>query len=146
MACTEPEQIQSHDNRMLGRMIKQTFKHSDGDIRIENAETLDEARKEGFPEGVFTRYFIGDKPVSTYGEVIQYILKSAKRGSMFQPPKKDDLKTMQQNMIREQKNMMITQLENLKKSYGGANVHPDVLKQFDKAIEAIDLSGVRVTQ
>ena len=127
-------------------MIIQTFKHKSGDIRIENAETLEEAKKEGFPDGVFSRFFIGDKQVTTYNEVVAHIVKQARAGSVFTPPSVSELKTMQQQMIQKQKDMMIEQLEKLKKTYAGMNIPTEALAHFDKAMDAINLAGVRVSE
>lgn len=146
MACTESLKIQPNDNRVLGVMITQTFKHKDGDIRIENAETLEEAKAKGFQDGVFTRYFVGDKQITAYGDLIKHIIDKTCTGAMFQPPSQKELQKMQREMISSRKRELTEQLERLKKSYAGVNIPKEVLAQIDKMMEAIDLSGVRVTQ
>ena len=127
-------------------MITQKFKNGESEIRIESAESQADATTNGFPEGNYSRYFINDKPVDSYFAIINHIIDSTKKGGAFKTPTKDELLKLQKDVIENQKKAMREQMEMLKKQYASIKLPDEVLAQFDKIFESIDLVGVRVAQ
>lgn len=128
-------------------MITQSFKNGKSEIRFENAESMEDAKKNGFTDGVYTRFFIDNKPVQNYMALMQYIVDETKKsGKRFIPPTQEDLKNLQKKVIQTQNNEMRTQIQNLKNQYIQMNAPENVLKQLDEVIEKIDLAGMRVVQ
>jgi hypothetical protein len=128
-------------------MITQSFKNGKSEIRFENAESMEDAKKNGFTDGVYTRFFIDNKPVQNYMALMQYIVdETRKTGKRFIPPTHEDLKNLQKKVIQTQNNEMRTQIQNLKNQYIQMNAPEHVLKQLDEAIDKIDLVGMRVVQ
>ena len=127
-------------------MITQKFKNGSSEIRIESAISLDEAKIHGFPEGVYSRYFIDDKPVDSYFGIVDHILKSAKTGNTFKTPSDVELKTMQRNLVDNQKQEMKKQIDKLKATYKEMDIPDSVLDQFDYMVDSMDIRGVRVAK
>lgn len=125
-------------------MITQKFQNGESKIVIESAETIEEAKKLKFPEGVFSRYFINGKPVESYFSVVQHIIDSTHKGGSFSMPSSAELVQIQKDMMKEQKQAMIEQCENMKKMYKDVNVPKEIFDQFDKIIDSIDETGVRI--
>ena len=128
-------------------MIVQNFKNGKSEIRFENAESLEDAQKNGFPEGVYTRYFFNGKPIQNYQAMVRLIIDETKKtGNKFIPPSKEELKKMQSDMINRQKQEMLNQYKKLRNEYKKIGLSEVFLKQFDENISKINLLGVRVTE
>lgn len=127
-------------------MITQKFKNGQSEIRIESAESVDDAKINGFIEGQYTRYFIDDKPSFSYMAVISHIIDNTKNGNTFKAPTEKEIKELQKDIISRQKKMMLDQLSELKARYKSMNVPEEVLIQFDKMSESMDLCGVRISE
>lgn len=128
-------------------MITQNFKNGETEIRIENAESLADAKANGFTDGVYSRYFINNKPVQNYMAMVRYIVDETKRtGKKFIPPTPEALKNLQREVIQKQNNEMRLQYQKLQAHYKQIGVPEQVLKQLDDMIDKIDIMGLRVVQ
>lgn len=126
-------------------MIIQSFNNGETEIRFENAESIEDAKKNGFSEGVYTRYFINDKLITNYQALIRYIIEETqKTGKRFIPPTPESLRELQKKIINKQKEEMVSQYKRVQEEYKNMNMPDEVIKQFDDAIEKIDLIGMRV--
>lgn len=127
-------------------MITQTYKQGIHEIRIENAESIADAKKNGFKEGEYCRYFVDGKPIENYLLLMRFIVEETKNNQNPILNDKKALENMRKKMIEAQKNEMKKSLENLKKQYKEYNVPESVLDELDKAITKVDQFGVRVQQ
>ena len=128
-------------------MITQTFKNGESTIRTENAESLEDARTNGFAEGVYSRFFINDKPVQNYMAMVRHIIDETKRtGQRFIPPTAEALKALQKEVIQKQNDEMRSQYLKLQAQYKQMGAPEALLKQLDDTIDKIDLCGVRVVR
>ena len=128
-------------------MITQSFKNGDTEIRVESAESLEDAKTNGFEDDNYTRYFINNKPVVNYSAIIHFIVQeTARTGKKFIPPTYAELQKRQREMIQKQNENIKRELEKLKKQYKDAGVPDHVIKQLEESIDKIDLAGVRVVE
>ena len=63
-------------------MITQTFKQGDHEIKIESAESIEDAKKNNFKEGTYSKYFLDGKIVENYSALIQFIVGNAKKNKL----------------------------------------------------------------
>ena len=128
-------------------MITHNFKNGETDIRVESAESLEDAKKNGFPEGIYSRFFYNYKPITNYQAMIRLIVEETQRsGKRFIPPTHAELKKMQREALQRQNEEMKKQYEKLKAEYKTMGAPEVVLKQIDEAIDKIDIAGVRVVE
>ena len=127
-------------------MISQTIKNGESEIRTEHATSLEDAKINGFPEGMFSRFFINNKPVQNYMVLAKYIVEETqKTGKRFVPPSQAELKKLQMEMLKTQNEEIISKYKELQSEYKKNGAPDYLLKQLDEAIEKIDLRGVRVS-
>lgn len=128
-------------------MITHSFKNGETEIKVESAESLEDAKKNGFTDGIYTRYYINGKVTTNYQAMIRYIVDETKRtGNRFIPPTQAELKQKQREVLQKQNEEMKTQYLKLRSEYKSMNAPDIVLKQIDEAIEKIDVYGVRVVK
>jgi|WetSurMetagenome_2_1015567.scaffolds.fasta_scaffold311529_2 hypothetical protein len=125
-------------------MITQEFKNDTSTIKIENATSLEDAKKNKFAEGIFSRISIDGKPVE-YMDMIQHIISNAtKTGTKFIPPSDESLRQMQKDLIQKQKEDFRAIMVQMKQKYGEAGVPVSELDKFDDIADKVDLAFVRV--
>lgn len=128
-------------------MITQSFTNGQSEIRFENAESIEDAKANGFAEGNYTRFFINNKPVQNYMALVRSIVEETqKTGKRFVPPTPEALRNLQKEVVAKQNNEMRTGLMNLQAQYKQMGAPEQMLRQLDEAIDKIDISGVRVVQ
>lgn len=128
-------------------MITQTFKNGESEIRVENAESLEDARANNFAEGTYSRFFVNNKLVVNYMAIVKYIVQETQRtGRRFIPPTFESLKELQTQVIQKQNEEMKKQYQKLQSEYKNMGVPESVLKQLDDIINKIDISGVRIAE
>jgi len=128
-------------------MITQILDQGENKIRIEACESLEDAAKNNFRKGEYSRYYINDKPVQAYGEIISHIIKETKKNNKAFIPNTQELIQKRKDMLLEQNNLMKKQLEDLKSRYKGmGSLNEDMLNNIDSMIDRLDASGLRVKQ
>jgi len=138
----KPLKIQQDDDRET--MITQKYMQGKNEIRIETAESIEDAKKNSFKEGECSRYFVNDKPVSNYMTLIRYITEEIHLNKSSLVPDKEKLEELRREMLTTQNNAMKKNLESLKAEYGQMHVPDHVMKELDSMIQKIDEYGVRV--
>jgi hypothetical protein len=137
--------VQQDKYRITGvLMITQKFKNGTSEIRIESAESLQDAQENNFPNGSYSRYFINGKQADSYAAVVNHIVSSSASGGSFKMPSIQELQKLQEDILMNQKIDMLNQIEKIKQSYAGFDVPKECLDQLDAMAKSIDLSGVRV--
>ena len=128
-------------------MITQKFSNGTAEIRIESAVSLEDAKENGFPEGLYSRFFIDGKPATNHMAMVDHIVRQAqKTGKGFYPNNDTDLKTMQRKIMQDQADMLKAGYLKLKAQYAAMDAPESVLKNLDAMIEKIDLAGVRTVE
>lgn len=127
-------------------MIVQTFKQGTHEIKIESVESIEDARANGFAEGVYSRYYLDGKIIDNYAAMIRFITEEAKKNNMKLIPNEKDLMKTRDEMLKNQNKMIVEQLEKLKKQYGERSVPASVLANIDDIIDKINPMGIRVTE
>jgi len=127
-------------------MITQNIKQGKNEIKIEIAESLDDAAKNGFKQGEYNRYFVNGKTVSSYGVLIKYMVDETYRNKESFVPDGKNLLKIRRELFRKQNDEMKKNLEDIKKTYEGFNVDPSFLKNIDSMIDKINDEGVRVVE
>ena len=114
-------------------MIIQKFQQGKHEIRIESAESLEDAKKNGFPDNVYTRFFINDQQSDNYVSMMRFISENLQRDTLV-PDEKNIIKTRSE-MLNNQKEMMQKQIENMKNYYKKLGLPDNYLKEINKKIE-----------
>ena len=128
-------------------MITQSYKNGEKEIRFEHAESMEDAKKNGFTDGVYTRFFIDNKPVQNYMALMTHIISETQRtGKRFIPPSPEALKALQKEVIQTQNNEIRKQLQALQAQYKQQGAPDFALKQLEDAMNKIDITGVRVVE
>lgn len=128
-------------------MITQKFKNGETEIKVEHAESIEDAEKNGFSEGLYSRFYVNGKIVTNYMAMVQHIVDETKRtGNRFVPPTRTELKELQKKAVKSQADLIRKQFEKQKELAIKSGSGAELIKQFDEAMEKIDLAGVRVVQ
>jgi ATP-dependent Lon protease len=128
-------------------MIKQVFKNGENEIRIENAESLDDAKSNNFPDGIYSRFFINNKPVQNYQALLRYIIdETQKSGRQFIPPSPEELKALQKQVLETRNSEIKKEYQKIYNEYKQQGVPEHILKEIEDNISKIDLAGIRVVQ
>jgi hypothetical protein len=124
-------------------MLTQEYKVKDTNIKIEFAESLEDAAKHKFNENEYSRYLVNGKIVS-YMQMINHIITESKNNSTTFMPDKNELKNLQQKMLNNQKNEIVRNLKRVKEEYKNNNYSQDAIDMIDKQIESLNLDGMKV--
>ena len=125
-------------------MITQTINQGQNIIKIESAESLEDAQKNGFKEGEFVRYFINGKTVTSYGVLIKFIIDETYRNKESFVPDGKNLLKIRRELFQKQNDEMRKNLENIKKQYKDFSIDSAFMKNIDEMIDKINEEGVRV--
>ncbi len=125
-------------------MITQEYKQGKHTIKIESAESIEDAKKHSFREGEYTRCYVNDKLTDNYMAMIRFIVEEAKTNQETLIPSGPDLMKLREQMFENQNKEITNQLNKLKEQYKGLNLPPDVFGKVDDFINKIDPSGVRI--
>lgn len=127
-------------------MITQEYMSGNNKIKIETAESIEDAEKNNFRNGEYSRYFVNGKSVSNYMTLIQYIVAEAKNNNQKLVHDQKKVEELRMQMLNNQQNAMRKQLESIRKEYGKMHVPDSVMKELDTMIEKLDTTGVRVAE
>lgn len=141
----EQGQILTNTVREPGTMIIQKMKSGKHEIRIEIAESIQDAKKNNFTDGEYTRYFVDNKNVQ-YSTMIKFIVDETKNNKERFAYDDATLINLRKQMIENQNKEQKKNLEELKKQYQRMGVSSQVMKVLDDAINKIDLTGMRSIQ
>ena len=144
MDVSESGEILSDD--IWEAMIIQKFKQGDNEIRIESAESVEDAAKNGFNQGEYSRFFVNNKSVPSYMTLIQYMISETHRHKTPFIPNTKEIIEQRKDLLRRQNADMKKQILELKKMYGSSGLSEEMLKPLDMMIEKIDEYGVRVIE
>jgi len=141
-----------------GNMITQKFNQGDSEIIIETAESLEDAKKHGFKQDNFTRYFINGKSVESYMHIMSFIIEETQKNKQQFSYDQKSLVEKRNEMIAKQKETIRESFDHMREnlikqgvpesviSHFNKVVDESPLESFDKIIKKINLSGARVIE
>ena len=144
MVCTEYSEIQQDDYRET--MITQEYMQGENKIRIETAESIEDAKRNEFRTGEYSRYFVNGQAVSNYLTLIRYIVDITRESGKSILPDSSKIEELRNQMLNRQKDEMIKGLEQIKQQYGKESVPDSVMKELDGMIKKVNEYGVRVVK
>lgn len=127
-------------------MITQEYMSGNNKIKIETAESIEDAEKNNFRNGEYSRYFVNGKSVSNYMTLIQYIVAEAKNNNQKLVHDQKKVEELRMQMLNNQQNAMREQLESIRKEYGKMHVPDSVMKELNTMIEKLDTAGIRIAE
>ena len=126
-------------------MIVQELTQGENKIRIETAESLEDAAKNGFPENEHSRYFINNKPVKSYMGLVQFLVSETKKTGHKIIPNHKSLMKQRDEMLQRQTDMIRQSFQEVKDKFGGSSdVDKSITAALDDMMSKIDAAGVRV--
>ena len=126
-------------------MITQKLKQGENEIRIESADSIEDAKKNGFKDSEFTRFFVNDKPVDSYMTLIKYMVAETHANREKFIPDTENLIKLRDKMITDQNAEMKRQVSELRDKYK-STLPEETLINLDAMIDKIDEYGVRIKQ
>lgn len=127
-------------------MITQKMTQGKNEIRIETAESLEDAKKNNFNPGEYSRFFVNGKPTVGYMSLIQFMVAETQKNKQGFIADKRQLMELRKDVIKRQNTEMRKQFADLKKQYAQSGMTDEMLKPLDDMIDKIDEYGVRVAQ
>lgn len=127
-------------------MITTKYQQGSHEIKIESAESLEDAKNNGFPEGIYSRQYIDGKIVDNYMAMIRFITEEAKNNNSKLIPTEKDLMKTRNEMLKNQAIEMNKQLEELKAHYKQAGIPENVLEKVNDMIDKMNPIGVRIAE
>ena len=127
-------------------MITQKFNQGKHEIKIETAESLEDAKKNNFPEGIYTKHYLDGKPIENYVAMMRFIAEEAKSNNSKIIPSEKDIFKIRNELLSNQNKKMREQLENIRKQYQQMSIPEHLLKNIDNLIDKLDVAGVRVVE
>jgi len=126
-------------------MITQKYMQGRHEIKIETAESIDDAKKNDFKEGEYSRYFVNNQ-LSNYMTLIRFIVEETQNSKSSLIPDGKRIEELRQQMLTTQNNEMMKNLEGLKKQYAEMGVPDSVMKDVNGMIKKVNEYGVRVVR
>lgn len=123
-------------------MITQKFNQDKNEIRIESAESINDAKANGFEKGIYSRYFVNDKPVKNYQAMIRFIVdESQKNNSRFIPDEKNAVK-MRNQMLENKNKEMKDFIDDLRNKYKAAGMDTTDFDNYNEMLKKMNSIGV----
>lgn len=127
-------------------MVTQKYKQGDNDIKIESAESLADAKENGFEEGEYHKYYVNGKITKNYMAMIRFIVDESKKNMNRMVPTGPKLSELREEMIDRQNKSISEQLNKIKHQYSVMNISEDFLNKSNNFIKKIDPIGMRIKE
>ena len=131
-------------------MITQEYKQGIHNIKIESAESVQDAQRNGFIEGQYSRYFLDGKKTDNYNSMINFIMGNVDQTLV---PTEKDLNATRDQMLATIQKETIESIDKLKKQYIEQGQPKDVIDSLNEMIknvsfnsDKLDQFGVRVVE
>lgn len=121
-------------------MIKQEIKQGENIIRIETAEDLEDAKKNKFKDGEYSRFFLNNKKESGYMDVMKFIISKTKENNQRFIPDRKKLSELREKSIQKQNEIL---KEHFKQFRDNEN-NQEIKDYINEHINKIDEYGVRI--
>jgi mevalonate pyrophosphate decarboxylase len=125
-------------------MITQKYKQGEHEIKIESAESLQDAQNNNFKEGEYTKFYVNGKLTDNYMAMIRFIVDEVRTNGNNPVPTGMDLMKQRTEMFEKQNEEINKHLNNIKNQYGEMGISQDIVDKVDEFIGKIDPTGMRV--
>jgi len=120
-------------------MIKREIGELGGDkLTYCQAESIDEAQREGFPQGLYFCWEYKGERIFSPGKIISMVQDSVRNG-VFEPQKlinKNDIQKVYNELVSNQKKNIVEQLTKILKRYENENAPKEVIEAIKNTIES----------
>ena len=128
-------------------MISQKFNNGETEILIESAVTLQDAKENNLPDGVYSRMSVNGKPINSPMELMNLIIsETQKTGKRFLPQSDEELKKIRQSAINSQMDEIKKNYLKMKAHYKEFNAPVEAINKIDELIAKLDMAGMRVAE
>jgi len=124
-------------------MITQIFKCGKSEIKIEQPESLEDAKKHKFADGQPNRIFIDGKPTDNYLAMIQFMVAESKKNNKNFVPDEKNLISERKKLFTNQQKAMKEQFDKIKAEYKLRDTPQSVLDFMDDFEKKISVEGIR---
>jgi arginine/lysine/ornithine decarboxylase len=117
-------------------MIIQEYTQGKHKIKVEVADSVEDAKANNFHEGEYSRYYINGKRVDNYLAMMKFIVEETKnnRNSLTLSP--ENIQKMRKELFQKQQDLFQNQLTLLKKQYKDMPEH--ILADMNSYMEKLD--------
>lgn len=117
-------------------MIIQEYTQGKHKIKVEVADSVEDAKANNFHEGEYSRYYINGKRVDNYLAMMKFIVEETKnnRNSLTLSP--ENIQKMRKELFQKQQDLFQNQLTLLKKQYKDMPEH--ILADMTSYLEKLD--------
>ncbi|HQO40451.1 MAG TPA: hypothetical protein PK986_08275 [Spirochaetota bacterium] len=130
-------------------MITQEYKIGTNELKIETAESIEDAKKNKFDitKNEFSRFYVNGKIVNNYMLFVKYIVEESKKTNQSIVTDNKKVEELRMKMLKNQSDEMRNYLLSVRQQYGNAHVPESVMKELDDMIDKIDATtGARVVK
>jgi len=138
------KQIKIQQDDVWELMIIKEMVQNNNKIRIETAVNADDAEKNNFNNGEYSRFFVNDKKVN-YGTLIQYMIKETYNNRKSFTYDRNEIIKQRNEILKENNAALKKKIIELKKKYTSFGYSDDAISSMDEMIEKIDEYGVRIS-
>lgn len=124
-------------------MITQTYQQGEHEIKIESAESLEDAQNNNFKEGVYTRFYINNKLSDNYMAMIRFIVDEVKQNKNSPISTSKNLMEQRKEMFQKQSEEINQQLNKIKNQYKEIGIPKNIIDKVDNFAEKINSIGMR---
>jgi len=119
-------------------MITQFFNQGDNEIKIEIAESLEDAEKNNFAKGEYSKYYINGQKADSYMSMVKFMINESKNNKKRIIPRNDELMKMREQLFQNQKKSMEEFVAKIKNQHGKMGISADVLEKIDDYVKKLD--------
>jgi|GEM_PF-3239895 FtsZ-binding cell division protein ZapB len=125
-------------------MITQEYTQGKHKIKVEVADSIEDAKANNFHEGEYSRYYINGKRVDNYMAMMRFVVEETKnnRNSLALSP--ENIQKTRKELFQKQKSLFQEQLAMLKKQYKDMpeNIMSDMTSYLEKLDPAINIRNM----
>lgn len=123
-------------------MITQIFNQGGNEIKIEAAESIEDAERNNFVKGEYSRYYINGKKTDSYMSIVKFMIDESKNNKKRIVPRNNELMKMREQLFQNQKKSIEDYVGKIKNQPGAS---PDILEKIDDYVKKLDpTTNVRV--
>jgi len=128
-------------------MITQQYQQGEHSIKIEIAESLEDAELNNFKKGEYTRYYINNKLTDNYYAMIRFIIEEAKKNKQRFIPSGTEIMKKREELFQKQNETISEYLKKLKEQYKNMSIPENILENVNEIIDKMDpITNTRITK
>ena len=124
-------------------MITQEYKQGNHIIKMETAESLQDAKDNNFPEGIYTKCYVDNKHVDNYMAMMKFIVDNARTNNESLIPTGEDFNEQRKRMLENQQKAIMDEVKKITDNY---EIPEQALNHIKSFLDKINPMGVRVKE